>query len=288
MKMVTKKILKEIYQKRPLQSKKYDFGLLVVIGGSEFYSGSPALTAMAAFRAGVDMVRIIAPKRAADIIASFSPNLAAYPLEDKYLTKKHLALLLSMTESAKIVSYGKTALVIGGGMGRTEETQEAILEFLSQISLPAVIDADAIYAISKNPEVIKEKPFLITPHSFEFSILTGKDVSNLSEKEKGEIVKREAERLGTTILLKGAIDIISDGREIALNKTGNSYLTPGGTGDTLAGICGTLMTRGANPFLAGMAGAFINGLAGELASKKLKESMTATDLIDYIPEAIKV
>lgn len=287
MKVVTKKILKEIYQKRPLQSKKYDFGLLVVIGGSEFYSGSPALAAMAAFRTGVDMVRIIAPKRAADIIASFSPNLAAYPLEDKYLTKKHLALLLSMTESAKIVSRGKTALVIGGGMGRTEETQEAILEFLSQISLPAVIDADAIYAISKNPQTIKGKPFLITPHSFEFSVLTGKDVSNLSEKEKKEIVKKEAERLGTTILLKGTIDIISDGREVAFNKTGNSYLTSGGTGDTLAGICGALMTRGANPFLAGMAGAFINGLAGELASKKLKESMTATDLIGCIPEAIK-
>ncbi len=287
MKVVTKKILKEIYQKRPLQSKKYDFGLLVVIGGSEFYSGSPALAAMAAFRTGVDMVRIIAPKRAADIIASFSPNLAAYPLEDKYLTKKHLALLLSVTESAKIVSHGKTALVIGGGMGRTEETQEAILEFLSQISLPAVIDADAIYAISKDPQIIKGKPFLITPHSFEFSVLTGKDVSNLSEKEKKEIVKKEAERLGTTILLKGAIDIISDGREVALNKTGNPYLTSGGTGDTLAGIGGALMARGANPFLAGMAGAFINGLAGELASKKLKESMTATDLIDYISEAIK-
>ena len=287
MKVVTKKILKEIYQKRPLQSKKYDFGLLVVIGGSEFYSGSPALAAMAAFRTGVDMVRIIAPKRAADIIASFSPNLAAYPLEDKYLTKKHLALLLSVTESAKIVSHGKTALVIGGGMGRTEETQEAILEFLSQISLPAVIDADAIYAISKDPQIIKGKPFLITPHSFEFSVLTGKDVSNLSEKEKKEIVKKEAERLGTTILLKGAIDIISDGREVALNKTGNPYLTSGGTGDTLAGIGGALMARGANPFLAGMAGAFINGLAGELASKKLKESMTATDLIGCIPEAIK-
>lgn len=288
MKVVTKKILKEIYQKRSPQSKKYDFGLLVVIGGSEFYSGSPALTAMAAFRAGVDMVRIIAPKRAADIIASFSPNLAAYPLEDKYLTEKHLALLLSMTESAKIVSHGKTALVIGGGMGRTEETQKAILGFLSQISLPAVIDADAIYAVSKNPKIIKGKPFLITPHSFEFSILTGKDISSLSEKEKKEVVKREAKKLGTTILLKGAIDIISDGREIALNKTGNPYLTPGGTGDTLAGICGALMARGVNPFLAGMAGAFINGLAGELASKKLKESMTATDLIDYIPEAIKV
>ena len=85
MQEVTKNILKKIYKVRPPESKKYDFGLLIVIGGSEFYSGSPALSAMAAFRAGVDMVRIIAPKRAADIIASFSPDLAAYPLEGKWL-----------------------------------------------------------------------------------------------------------------------------------------------------------------------------------------------------------
>jgi len=76
---INKTILKEIYQKRPLNSKKYDYGLLLVIGGSEFYSGSPALSALAAFRSGVDMVRIMAPKRAADIIASFNPNMAAYP-----------------------------------------------------------------------------------------------------------------------------------------------------------------------------------------------------------------
>ena len=92
---VTKDILKNIYKERLADSKKYDFGLLIVIGGSDFYSGSPALSAMAAFKSGVDMVRIIAPKRAADIIASFSPNLAAYPLEGNWLERKHLATLLT-------------------------------------------------------------------------------------------------------------------------------------------------------------------------------------------------
>ena len=77
---VSKSILKKIYKERPSEVKKYDFGMLMVIGGSDFYSGSPALSAMAAYKAGVDMVRIIAPRRAADIIASFSPTMAAYPL----------------------------------------------------------------------------------------------------------------------------------------------------------------------------------------------------------------
>jgi len=283
---VTKDILKKIYKPRPKDSKKYDFGLLIVIGGSDFYSGSPALSALAAFKTGVDMVRIIAPKRAADIIASFSPNLAAYPLEGKWLEKKHLATLISMTESAKLVSRGNCAVVIGGGIGRSEETQKAILEYLKKVSVPVVIDADAIHALGEKPELVSGKPFLITPHTYEFFILTGKEVYKLPEEEKIKMVFQEAARLKTTILLKGPTDIISNGKEVALNRTGSPLLTVGGTGDTLAGVAGALMARGLSPLEAGQAAAYINGLAGELAGKKLGESLTATDLIDEISNVL--
>lgn len=284
---VTKTILKNIYKERPRDTKKYDYGLLLVIGGSEFYSGSPALSALAAFKSGVDMVRIIAPKRAADIIASFTPDFAAYPLEGDWLKEEHLATLLTLTESAKVVSRGNTAVVIGGGMGRSEETQLAILEYLSQVQVPVVIDADAIHALGKKPEIIKGKSFLITPHTYEFFVLTKKEIYQLPEEEKIKMVQEEAARLETTILLKGPIDIISNGKEVALNKTGSPYLTTGGCGDTLAGICGALIARGVNPFIVGQAGAYINGLAGEFAAKNLKESLMATDLIEAIPEIIK-
>jgi len=284
---VTKNILKEIYKERPRDSKKYDFGLLIVIGGSEFYSGSPALSALAAFKSGVDMVRIIAPKRAADIIASFSPNLAAYSLEGSWLERKHLSTLISMTESAKEVARGNTAVVIGGGMGRTEETQNAILEYLSQVSVPVVIDADAIHAIGKKPEIISEKNFLITPHTYEFFVLTGKEIYKLPFEEKIKMVQEEAARLQTTILLKGKTDIISDGKEVALNKTGTPYMTVGGCGDSLAGICGALMARGIDPFTTAQAAAYINGKAGEIVTQRLKEGLLATELIEAIPEVIK-
>ena len=283
---VTKNILKNIYKARPADVRKYDYGLLIVIGGSEFYSGSPALAALAAFRAGVDMVRIIAPKRAADIIASFKPDLAAYPLEGNYLNKSHLSTLLSMTESAKAVARGNTAVVIGGGMGRSEEVQEAILEYLSQVSVPTVIDADAIHAVGKKPEIALGKPFLFTPHTYEFFVLTGKEIYKLPFEEKIKMVQEEATRLQTTILLKGPTDIISDGKEIALNKTGSSYLTTGGCGDTLAGICGALMARGIDPFTTAQAAAYINGKAGEVVVQRLKEGLLATDLIEAIPEVL--
>jgi len=283
---VTNNILKNIYKPRPLDAKKYDFGLLTVIGGSDFYSGSPALSTFAAFRAGVDMVRIIAPKRAADIIASFSPNLAAYPLDGKWLTKQHLATLISMTEAAKAVSYGKTAVVIGGGMGRTQETQEAILEYLEQVQVPVVIDADAIHAVGKKPEIISGRNFLITPHTYEFFVLTGKEVHKLPDEEKIKMVQEEAARLGTTILLKGKTDIISNGKEVAIDKAGTPYMTVGGCGDTLAGVCGALLARGINIFETAQAAAYINGKAGEIAAQKLGEGMMATDLIEAIPEVL--
>lgn len=304
MKEVTKNVLKDIYKERPKDSKKYDFGLLIVIGGSDFYSGSPALAAMAAFKAGCDMVRVIAPKRAADIIASFSPNIAAYPLEGSWLEGKHLATLISLTESAKAAARGNCAAVIGGGMGRSEETQKAILEYLEQVSVPVVIDADAIHAVGKKPEIAVGKPFLFTPHTYEFFVLTGREVYKLSEEEKIKAVQEEAARLQTpsgakpssagdetssqrpTILLKGPSDIISNGKELAIDKAGTPYMTVGGCGDSLAGICGALMARGIDAFTAAQAGAYINGKAGEIASQRFKEGMLATELIEAIPKAI--
>jgi NAD(P)H-hydrate epimerase len=149
-----------------------------------------------------------------------------------------------------------------------------------------VIDTDAIHSVGKKPEIVSGKNFLITPHTYEFFVLTGREVYKLSDKEKIKAVQKEAQRLQTTILLKGKLDIISDGKEVAINKTGSPLLTVGGMGDTLAGIAGALMARGINTFEAGCAAAYINGLAGELAGKKLGESVTATDLIDEISNVL--
>jgi NAD(P)H-hydrate epimerase len=285
---VNKDILKKFFEPRPdgVYFPKYTFGLLLVIGGGEFYSGSPALSAQAAFNTGVDMVKIIAPQRAADIIASFSADLAAFPLKGDRLEKKHLATLMTFTESAKDVSKGNVAVVIGGGMGRSDETKETIRDYLSQIDIPAVIDASAIYALENNPQMVKGKPFLITPHAYEFFVLTKRSLSDFSHEEKIVMVQEEAARLQTTLFLKDKPDIISNGKDVALNKAGSPYMSVGGTGDTLAGICGALLARKIDPFEAAQAAAFISGKAGELAAKKLKESLVATEVIKAIPDVL--
>lgn len=286
MQKVTKTIVKEVYPARPEEVKKYDYGLMLVIGGGEFYTGAPALSGLAGFRAGADMVRIIAPKRAADIIASFSPVLAALPLDNTHLLKEHLATLLQRATSAKEVAHGKAAVVIGGGLGRSEETLDTVLEFLRQVELPCVIDADALHAVAKDPGVLSEKPFVITPNTFEFQLVTGKEVRSLPEEKRIEVVQEEAARLQTTILLKLKADIISNGQETLLNETGSPYLSIGGTGDTLAGITGALLAKGISPMIAAGVAAYINGKAGEIAAKTKKDSLIATDVIDAIPGVI--
>ncbi len=284
---VNKDILKQTHAIKPKESKKYDFGTLLVIGGSEFYSGAPALSALAGFRVGADMAIIIAPKRAANIIAGFSPDLAAYPLDCDYLTEKELSLLLTMTESIKVSARGAEAVVIGGGTGRSESVQKTILQYLEKVDVPVVIDADAIYAIAKNKEVLKQKPFLITPNLYEFFVLTGIQIQDIPFEQRIEIVHEQARLLETTILLKGSSDIISDGKEIAISEIGSPYLTVGGTGDVLAGLCGGLIAKGSSLFTAAQAGAYINSSVGKLLEKELGDGLMATDVINNITRVIR-
>jgi len=283
---ISNKILKEVYPQRRPEAHKYDFGHLLVIGGSKLYSGSPAFNALAAYRTGVDLVTVVAPRRAADIIASFSPDLITYPIEGDFFTPKHL-------HEVNDLLNGKDAVVVGGGMGREFETLEFIRQFLMGLNTPAVIDADALHAVegkgayqeSAEASMFEGKNFILTPHAHEFYILTGRELPT-DEVKRADIVREAAAGLETIILTKGSPDIVSDGTRVALNRTGNPYLTVGGTGDTLAGICGAYLTFGLDPFTAACAAAFVNGRAGDLAAEELGAALMATDLLDYLPQAL--
>lgn len=278
MEYVDRSILKRIYPKRDLWSRKLNFGNLLIIGGSKYYPTTPAIAAMAAYRAGVDWVTIAAPEEACKIMASYSPNLMIHPLSGEYLSSKHLNELINLTKK-------RDAIVIGGGITRGKTALNAIVEFLSKINLPCVIDDDAIYAVAMKKEILN-KNFVVTPHSYEFFILSDIRVENNVEK-RAHIVKEIAEKLNTNILLKGHVDVISNGIDVVLNKTGTPYMTKAGLGNILSGICGALLARKIDCFTAACAAAYINGLAGEIASKKYRESLLPTDLIETIPLVIR-
>lgn len=277
---IGKPILNTVYVERSINSHKYDYGSLLIIGGSNIYSGAPALSALAAYRTGVDLVTVVAPERAANIIASFSPHIITYPLNGKYLKKNHVKNLLDLASNS-------SAVVIGGGLGKEKETMEAVAKFLDKVEIPCVIDADAIHAVSKHKKSIDNKDFVITPHAHEFEVLTSLDSEGIPLNEKIELIEKVAANLRTKILLKGKLDIVSNGDENCVNETGCPEMTVGGTGDTLAGILGSLMAQGNDTFDSACAAAYINGRAGELAAKELGVSVTATDIIKKIPKVLK-
>lgn len=265
--------LKMVYEERDEDAHKFHFGHLLVIGGSKKYTGAPALVSLAAYRAGADLVTTVSPRRAADVVAGFSPNLITVPLEGEYLKEEHLEKI------REINNY--SAVVIGNGLGRKKETTMAILKFLKKLEKPCLIDADAIHAVTQYKKVLRED-FIITPHLKEFEKLTGKDVIGTPVKKRKNIVRNAASDLGTNILLKGNPDVISNGQKTAINKTGNPYMTVGGTGDVLAGIAGYLLARGTDSFEAAKTAAYINGKTGDLVARTKKESLLATDIINNI------
>ena len=273
-----KNILRKIFVPRKKHSHKGDHGRLLIIGGSKRYTGSPGLVALAAIRTGVDLTTVASPTRAADITASMYPDMITEPLRGDYLGRKHLKKILELAGHA-------TAVVIGNGMGRNKKIFDFVLDFIREVKTPCVIDADAIYALSHFKRLIRHD-FIITPHPHEFYILTGHKPSfDLSKNIP--LVAKEAENLKCTLILKGHTDIISNGKQTVLNKTGNPYMSKGGTGDSLAGICGALLAMGTSPFNSACAGAFINGKAGELATLKHGTGFLVKEMINLIPSVLK-
>ncbi len=237
---------------------------------------------MSAYRAGTDLVYLIAPNRAADIAANFSPVLMTTPLDGPRLVRKHEKQVLDTLEEVKA-----TAVVIGPGLWRQAETLRAIRRLVERVHVPMVIDADAIRALGGAEDQPKLENCVFTPHADEFKALTHATVTQ-DIKRRARAVAREAAKLESVILLKGHIDVISDGKMIALNRTGTPFMTKGGLGDTLTGICGAYLARGIDCFTAACAGAYVNGKAGEVASRKYGESLLPTDLIDNIHQAIRL
>ncbi|MEM1582114.1 MAG: NAD(P)H-hydrate dehydratase [Candidatus Bathyarchaeia archaeon] len=270
--------VKTVIKPRSPEAHKGDFGRLIVIGGSETFSGAPTLTALAALRAGVDLVYIAAPYETAYAISSISPDLITLKLEGDHLSVRNMSIIRSYMDRA-------TAAVIGPGLGLHRETQEAVGEIIKiaeERRVPILLDADGLKAFASFKHKL-ETPAVLTPHIGEYAILTGEKIPE-KLKERAEHVKKTAGDLNAVILLKSHVDVISDGFRTKFNFTGNPGMTVGGTGDVLSGVVAAFLAQGADPFEAAVAGAFINGAAGDFVMAEKGYHMVATDLIDWIPK----
>ena len=260
---------------------KGDFGRLLVIGGSEVYSGAPTLVSLAAMRTGVDIVYLAAPEKTALEISSMSPNLITIKLEGNKLNPANMETLkpyLTMVDS----------VVMGPGLGLSPETAKfvkACIEEVEKAKKPLLLDADALKAFAKFKRSLKV-PLVLTPHAGEYNILTG-EVLPENQEERILAIQKTAKKLNAVVLVKGKVDLICNSERAKLNFTGNAGMTVGGTGDVLSGIVGGLMARKVDAFEAAVVGAFVNGAAGDFVANEIGFHMVATDLIDWIPRVFE-
>lgn len=261
-------------QQRPTWSKKGDFGRVAVLGGSSKTPGAPYLSAVACLRTGVDLVSLIGPKESVEAASIRCPDLLTFPFSGDF-SEEHLASILDYLKDFH-------CLVLGMGLPRSKESFAAVRALVEAYPNPIVLDAEALRAISGQPELLEGKSVLLTPHSEEFHILTGINLSQ--DVEVRELVIHEAaKKWKVPFLVKGAVDIISDGESSYRNQTGTAAMTKGGTGDVLAGICAGLWVQGLNPVEAALQAAFLNGKIGETLTEQMGVGFLASDMLPQIP-----
>jgi len=262
---------------RTASAHKGDFGRLLVIGGSEVFSGAPALVSLAALRSGVDLVYLAAPAKTAYAVSSMSPDLITLKLKGDHLNTGNVASLQPYLETVD-------AVAMGPGLGLHAETREfvkACVAAVESAGKPLLLDADGLKAFAEFKRALKV-PLVLTPHAGEYAVLAGRKLSESLEERVAE-VQRTAAELKAVVLLKGQVDVVCDAKRVKLNFTGNPGMTVGGTGDVLSGIVGALLAQKADAFEAAVAGAFVNGAAGDFVAGNRGYHLVATDLLDWIP-----
>ena len=276
---ITPKIVKKLLVPRLESSKKGDNGIVLVVGGNKTYHGAPILTSMAALRSGTDLVYTAVPRSNIIPTRCFSPNIIALPLPDDKLTVGSANRLVAM-----IPKKADSAAV---GMGMSIARPEALLTLIKHLksnSTKLLLDASSLI-----PEVLREisgTNTIITPHAGEYKRIFPGEELGVTEKQRISNVQRLAKQYGITVILKGSIDIICDGEQVAINKIHNPGMTVGGTGDVLSGLTAGLLSK-MNPFDASILGVYFNGVAGNLVYDQRGLHMVATDLLEALPDALK-
>ena len=259
---------------------KGDFGRLLLLCGSEGYTGAAALSAMGALRCGAGLVYLGVPRSiyAIEAVKLTEPIVFPLPEQDGKLSGEALPKILAMLDNMD-------ALLIGPGLGQSEGTRAVIRAVLEQAECPVVLDADGINGIRRHMDILRERhyPTVLTPHAGEFARLGGDTTADrLAEAE------RFAREYGCILLLKGHHTVITDGMQSYVNRTGNTGMAVGGSGDVLAGMITGLLGQGLEPLTAAACGAWLHGAAGDLCAAEMGQyAMLPTDMLGVLARLLK-
>lgn len=266
-------------------SNKGTYGYIALIGGSRKYSGAIRLAYMAnaAMRSGAGVVKVALPGSLYHDVTPHILESTIFPMTDN-----DGEMVYDASELEDLVRNVKT-VAFGMGIGVTEDTEAILKHLLQTYTGRLIIDADGLTILSHlDRDLIRNSgaTVILTPHIKEFSRLTGPEIDGILQAPIDH-AKEYASDTGTTVLLKGPSTIITDGTEVYISDTGCPGMATAGSGDVLSGILAAVCAYVEDLPAAVAAGAYINGLAGELAESRYGAiSMIAGDTIACIAEAI--
>ncbi len=273
-------------EERKKDTYKDDYGKALFVSFEKNYLGSPMFCSSAFLKAGGGLSYLATPESIAPLIAVKASEVVVVPLretKEKTISLKNLDELLRFAQKMDIVS-------IGSSIALNEETQQFTEEFIKRVDKPLLIDGDAITAIAKNREILKERKAetIITSHIGELARLIGKEIKDI-KVNRIEYLMNAVKKLNATIVLKGAFTLIgTKSGEVFINTSGNPGMATAGSGDVLTGTIAAMYGIGNSIEGAARIGVFIHGLSGDLKAKeKGMEGITATDILEGLPEAIK-
>ena len=281
------KDIKDKFAKRPSDTNKGDYGYVGIMGGSLEYSGAVKLANLSAssMRAGCGVVRLIVPEGIAKTVAPYLLEQTIFAIDDECNKIK-----FNKGQIDKALNKLK-ALAIGMGWGQSEEYERILEYILNNYNLPVVIDADGLNTISKmNMDILRNTKckVILTPHLKEFERLSKIKIEDVKQDEIN-FAKDFAKEYNVILLLKGPTTVVTNGDEVYLVKRGCAGMATAGSGDVLSGILVGLLGYNEPDILTVTAGAYLNGLAGEIAQEKYTDiSMVASDTAKCLPEAIKM
>ncbi len=268
--LLTAADVSSLLPRRHRSAHKGEFGHLLVIAGTEGYTGAAVMTAHAAARTGAGLVTLLVPRAIYPIVAAgCPPEVMPRPIDD-------------YEKVGPTFFSGFDAVAIGPGLGQRPEVQKFVWRLVTSTPVPMVVDADALNALAQGVTALKKvpAPLVLTPHPGEMGRLIGKSAKEV-EANRWEMAREFAQEHGVVTVLKGAGTVIADrSGTLWINSTGNPGMAKGGMGDALTGIIGALLAQGVLPVDAARAGVFVHGMAGDIACDKYGErSMLASDLI---------
>jgi ADP-dependent NAD(P)H-hydrate dehydratase len=272
---------------RPADGHKGTFGRVLVIAGSRGMTGAAVLCGSAALRGGAGLVQVAVPGEILPTVAAGNPcyltSSFAQDMRGRFAAS-------AVDDLVDVAAAWADVVAVGPGLGLSDAIPPLMAALFERVDRPLVVDADGLNALARLPPAdwrTGRQPAVLTPHPGEFARLCDQSADAVRDRRE-ELATAYAADYQVILVLKGHRTLVTDGRRIYRNDTGNPGMATGGTGDVLTGLIAALIGQKLDTFDAAVLGVWAHGRTGDLAAQGVGQTaLIATDLLTYLPAALR-